>query len=98
MKQKLLIALTVILISALGAVSWSVIQLRNLVEAYTREAYTREIRRQAFEAEARRQEALARDRAEAKARADDLNRAAEAMSPFIGDGTPSPTPEKTKER
>jgi hypothetical protein len=92
MKQKILIALTVILIGALGAVSWSVIQWRNALEANTKE-----LQRQAAQTEARRQEALARDRAEAKARADDLNRAAEAMARFIGgDGvkTPSPTPEK----
>jgi hypothetical protein len=93
MKQKLLIGLTVFLIGALGAVSWSVIQWRNALDANTRE-----LQRQAAEADARRQEALARDRAEAKARADDLNRAADAMSHFIGGGTPSPTPEKRKER
>lgn len=93
MRQKLLISLTVLLIGALGVVSWSVIQWRNAVEANTRE-----LQRQATEAEARRQAALAHDRAEAKARADDLNRAAEAMSHYIGGGTPTPTPEKRKER
>jgi hypothetical protein len=94
MKQSLFIVLAVVLIGALGAVSWSVIQWRNAVEANTRE-----IQRQAQEAEARRQAALAHDRAEAQARADDLNRAAEAMNRFLGgNGTPTPPPEKDKQR
>ena len=92
MKQKLLISLIVVLIGALGVVSWSIIQWRNAMEANTRE-----IQRQAQEAEARRQAALAHDRAEAQKRQDEFNRPAEAMARFIGgDGvkTPSPTPGK----
>jgi hypothetical protein len=95
MKQKLLIGLAVALIAALGIASWSVIQVRNAVEANTRE-----IQRQAQEAEARRQAALAHNRAEAQARQDDLKRAAERMARIIGGVSPTPTapPEKPKER
>jgi hypothetical protein len=90
MKQNLLIGLAVALIAALGFASWSAVQWRNAVEANTRE-----IQRQAQEAEARRQAALAHDRAEAQARADDLKGMAKGFGQMIGgDESPTPTPKQ----
>jgi uncharacterized protein HemX len=96
MKQNLLIGLAVALIVALGIASWSVLQVRNAVETNTRE-----IQRQAQEAEARRQAALARDREEAQARQADLDGARKMFGHLMGaDGpeqSPTPTPEKQKQ-
>ena len=96
MKQNLLIGLAVALIAALGIASWSVTQWRNAIDANTRE-----IQRQAQEAEARRQAALARDREEAKARQADLDGARKMFGHMMGTDTPeqspTPTPEKQKQ-
>jgi hypothetical protein len=96
MKQNLLIGLAVALIAALGIASWSVIQWRNSIDANARE-----IQRQAQEAEARRQAALARDREEAQVRQADLDGARKMFGYLMGVDTPeqspSPTPEKQKQ-
>jgi uncharacterized protein HemX len=95
MKQNLLIGLAVALIAALGIASWSVVQWRNAIDANTRE-----IQRQAQEAEARRQAALAHDRAEAQARFEDLDRGRKMLSQLLGGTSPaqSPTPPPQKEK
>jgi hypothetical protein len=95
MKQHLLIGLAVALIAALGIASWSVIQWRNSIDANTRE-----IQRQAQEAEARRQAALARDRTEAQTRFEDLDRGRKMLSQLLGGPSPtqSPTPPPQKEK